>query len=381
MNTEPETEEKGFINRIVDAVTSPGHLNIAFIYDRTPENSMWVRGHEEGRLYLESALGDRISVSVRYAEGADGADEAFDEAVKDRAQVIFAPTPSLINSCRKAAANHPNLKIFNCSVSMPFPGVRTYYSRIYEGKFISGAVAGTMTKTGRIGYIADSPIYGTPAGINAFALGARMTCPDAEIILKWTGTTVNTFEELTAEGCDMLSHADIPAHSHDPRDFGLLAAGPSGELIPVMSPVWNWGEFYVRIVKSVFSGSWEALGYRAQGSAVNYWWGISGGAVDLVYGSRMPRSVMELAETLKQGIASGAVDPFHRYMASQDGRVINDGRRWLSSDEILHMDWLCDCVRGRIPGYDELLPIAKPIVRLLGIHRESIPPEKDSPQI
>ena len=378
VNTEPEPESKGLINRIIGAVTLPGHLNIAFINDRPPETSDWVRGHDRGREYLESVMGDRVTVRT-YIGGSDAG--AFDLAAEEGAQVVFATTPSLINACRKAAANHPSLKIFNCSVSMPFPGVRTYYSRIYEGKFISGAVAGAMTKTGRIGYIANNPIYGTPAGINAFALGARMTCPDVQIILRWTGTDVNTFEELKDEGCDLLSHTDIPAPSHDPRDFGLLSVGQDGSLVPVMSPVWNWGEFYVKMVRSIFSGSWDALSYRAQGAAVNFWWGISGGAVDLVYGENIPRSMQELAEMLKTDIASGAVAPFHRYIKASDGRVMNDGNAWLSPEEILHMDWLCECVSGRIPEYEELLPIARPIVRLLGIHREDIPPEKDAPQI
>jgi basic membrane lipoprotein Med (substrate-binding protein (PBP1-ABC) superfamily) len=71
--------------------------------------------------------------------------------VEDGATVIFATTTSLIAACRKAAVAYPQIKILNCSVIMPFPGVRTYYSRIYEAKFISGAIAGAMTKTDRIG--------------------------------------------------------------------------------------------------------------------------------------------------------------------------------------------------------------------------------------
>ena len=62
-----------------------------------------------------------------------------------------------------------------------------------------------------------------------------------------------------------------------------------------------------------------------------------------------------------------------------EGAVQNDGERWLAPEEVLHMDWLCANVRGSIPQYDELLPMARPMVRLLGLYRETLQPEKRGP--
>ena len=79
----------------------------------------------------------------------------MEEAIAEGAQVLFATTPPLIAACRKIAARHPGIRILNCSVSMPYTGVRTYYSRIYEGKFITGAIAGAMAQNDRVGYVAS----------------------------------------------------------------------------------------------------------------------------------------------------------------------------------------------------------------------------------
>lgn len=102
--------------------------------------------------------------------------------------MLFATTPPLIAACRKIAVRHPGVRILNCSVSMPYTGVRTYYSRIYEGKFITGAIAGAMAKDDQVGYVASYPIFGVPAGINAFALGARLANPRVKIYLHWSCT-------------------------------------------------------------------------------------------------------------------------------------------------------------------------------------------------
>ena len=90
----------------------------------------------------------------------------------------------------------------------------------------------------------------------------------------------------------------------------------------------------------------------------------------------LPDGVLELARILKAGIQAGAIQPFHRRITAQDGQVINDGSRGLTMEEILKMDWLCDRVEGSLPAYEDVLPVAQPTVRRLGIHRKQIPPEE-----
>ena len=148
-----------------------------------------------------------------------------------------------------------------------------------------------------------------------------------------------------------------------------------GQLTPLASPVWLWGKLYENIVRSVLDGSWKAGKNPAE--AVNYWWGMSSGVIDVEFSDLVPEGVRSLAEFLMREIREGRFDPFARRITAQDDTLKNDGSHGLSPLELVRMDWLCDSVEGRIPSFDELAPISQPLVRELGVYRESIPPEKE----
>lgn len=291
--------------------------------------------------------------------------------------MIFATTPTLISACRKLAAKYPGIRILNCSASMPYAGVRTYYSRIYEGKFITGAIAGAMSRDGEIGYVASNPIFGVPASINAFALGARLTNPRARIRLKWFCVEEDAMRALASQGVEVISNRDIPSPDRIGEPWGLCQAEPDGTLHSLASPYWHWGNFYVKLVRSIFSGGWDELNVQEEERAVNYWWGMSSRTVDVLLSPDLPAGVTQLVQILRRGIIDGSIEPFRRPIRSQDGQVRNDGEKWFSPEEILHMDWLCEGVEGSIPAYDQLLPVSRTLVRLQGVYRDQIPPEKE----
>lgn len=375
---EEEKEDQSFIGRLFSAVF-PSHLTVAFINELDPIESTWTRGHEQGIRHLEETLGDKISILVHNNVGSgERAEEAMEQAISAGAQVIFTTTAPLISACRKVAARHPHVRILNCSISMPYTGVRTYYSRIYEGKFLSGAIAGAMSRSDQLGYVASSPIFGVPAGINAFALGARLTNPRAKVKLMWSCLPGDPIEELTRQGVDYISTLDIPTLDYLQDKRGAYQVQPDGNLHLLASPYWNWGEFYVKIVSSVLNGSWDALNSgKEDQQAVNYWWGMASGVIDLWTSPDLPEGVQNLVQILKKGLVDGSVSPFHRRIRSQDGILRNNGEQWFTPEEIMHMDWLCDAVDGSIPAFDDLLPKAQSIVRLQGIYRDQILPEKE----
>ena len=325
-------------------------------------------------------MGEKVTVqSIDGVRPGDEAVAAMETAIEGGAQVIFATTPPLIDACRKIAAKYPNIRVLNCSASMPYTGVRTYYSRIYEGKFITGAIAGAMSPDGRIGYVASSPIFGVPAAINAFALGARLTNPRARLRLRWSCVDENPMAALAEEGVELISNRDIPAPDRVQEPWGLCQLQSDGSLRSLASPYWHWGNFYVKLVRSIFSGGWDALSARDGGRAVNYWWGMSSRAVDVLLSRDLPDGVPQLVDILRRGIVEGSIDPFRRVMYDQQGRQRSDGEKWFSPEEILRMDWLCDSVDGTIPAYEELLDMARPLVRLQGVYRDQLPPEKEGP--
>ena len=377
---EKESGEKGIFSRIFNSKsTAAHHLNIAFIHQLTPSSSTWINAHEQGRKYLQDLMGDKISVQTFYDVGTgEEAEEAMETAIQNGAQVIFATTPPLIGACRRVAAKHPEVKMLNCSVSMPYTGVRTYYSRIYEGKFISGAIAGAMSKKDRVGYIASYPIFGVMAGINAFAMGLQMTNPKARVELRWSCTPGSHMDDLKEMGLDFISTLDIPTPDSVRGRWGASRVLEDGSTELLASPYWDWGRFYVKLVRSIMHGGWDTLNTNKQSNqAINYWWGMASGVVGVRMSPDLPEGVQNLVQILQKGIADGTITPFHRRIVSQDGVVRNDGGKYFSMDEILHMDWLCDTVDGTIPAFDELIPKARDVVRLQGIYRDAIPPEKE----
>lgn len=367
---------KSLLGRIFAAYPQSDHLNVAFVNRPDPEHSLWIASHELGRRTMERALTGQVSVKSYDLVPEEDVDAAMDRAVSDGAEVVFTTTPPLITACRRLAARRPDVKVLNCSVCMPYTGVRTYYSRVYEGKFITGAIAGAVAKNDRIGYVASSPIYGVPASINAFALGAQLTNPDARIQLVWSAVSEDPIGELRGMGVDVISNRDVPMPNMPQGDWGLSRVMPDGSLKALASPYWDWGNFYIRLISSILHGGWDAMDYRGSGKAVNYWWGMASGAVGLMLAEDLPDGVRSLANVLTRGIIDGIFTVFHRRYRSQDGSVVSDGNRWLSPEETLHMDYLLDNVDGSIPGYNELLPMARPIIRLQGLYRDQLAPEK-----
>lgn len=377
ISTEPAApEHKVFQSLMLD--TRPNHVEVAFLYSSPLENSSWSKAHELGRRYLDEVLGDRVT--SRFYPGVRGSEEAesvMEQAIADGVQVIFATAPPMIGACRKVAARHPHVKILNCALSMPYAGIRTYYGRIYEAKFLTGAMAGAMTRTGKIGYVANYPIFGVPAGINAFALGAKMTNPNVEVKLRWS-CLPREGGLFDGEDVDVISNREgVQQENYLAWEWGTYLIEKGGLHIPLGTPLWDWGRFYERVVTSVLDGSWDALNGRDGQRAVNYWWGLDSGVIDLKLSDRLPDGVARLVEILKKGVADGRVSPFHAVLVDQEGNLRNDGSRNLTPEEIIRMDWLCEGVDGRIPCFDELLPMSQNLVRLLGIYRDEIPPEKE----
>lgn len=361
VKTEPPEEK----SKIVQIFKGVDHLNVAFVHQYDSRTSNWTRSHENGRRYLEQTLGKAVTTRVyENANNAEAATALIEQAVAEGAEVVFTTTPQLIDPCMKASVKYPKVRFLNCSVPQPYATVRTYYSRIYEGKFITGAIVGAMSKDDRIGYVGTYPIHGVPASINAFALGAQLTNPDAKIELKWSCVPGNPTQEFLAKGIRGISNRDTPLENYIINEYGTYFADDTGNLTPVGSPTWVWGQFYENMIRSIMSGSWED---EKAGQIVNLWWGMRSGVIDVTMPPGLPDGVRTMANILKEGICNGTLDPFQRRIVDQQGNVRNDGTRTFSPVEVLKMDWLCENVVGSFPKYDEILPIARPMVDLLGL--------------
>ena len=377
-----EPKQTGLLDRILPGKhTAPSHLKVAFVHERTPGTSSWTSQHEFGRTQLDTVFAGQVETTAYFnAVPGENADALVEQAIADGADVVFTTSPKLVGASLRAAVKHPQVRILNCSMEMPYASIRTYYTRVYEAKFITGAIAGAMAGTDRIGYVADYPSFGVPANINAFALGARMVNPRARIELRWTclPDQEDPLAIFTRKGITVVSGRDAPVPSRPQREFGTFLIRPGGVLQDLATPFWHWGQFYENVVHSVLDGGWVRDKSGTDGRAVNYWWGMNSGVMDVLLSRELPSDVNHLAQILRTGVTSGMIDPFHCRITAQDGSVKNSGNHGLDLEQIAHMDWLCDAVDGIIPEYDDLAEVSKPMYRMQGIHRDQLPVEKEA---
>ena len=184
-------------------------------------------------------------------------------------------------------------------------------------------------------------------------------------------------EKLTSRGASVISNRDVPLP--DPAlmqkgRYGTFRIGENGEAQPIASPCWVWGKLYEKITRAVLGAN---LDKKEQSEAVNYWWGMDSGVIDVTLSDTLPAGVRSLAQTLTGLLKKGELDPFAQRIEAQDGSVISDGENPLSSLEILQMNRLSNTVEGRIPTYEELLPRSRALVRDLGGHIVDVPPESE----
>ena len=377
VQTKAEDEGKtSLVSRIVSVLDT---LDVAFVHQMEASRSAWVMGHEEGREHIEKVFGDRIRVRSYYgANTPETAEELIEQAVADGAEVVFTTAPPLSRATLKAAVKYPKIRFLNCSVDQPYSSIRTYYGRIYEAKFITGAIAGAMAGDDRIGYIASYPIFGVTASINAFALGAQLTNPRAQVELRWSCVEGTPQADFFADGIRVVSNRNASGQNslcHDFCNYGTFLMDNLGDLIPLGTPLWVWGKFYEFVIRSILSGGWKRE--KGDSTALNYWLGMDSGVIGVQLSDKLPEGVRQMAKLLKKGLRDSTLDPFMRKIIAQDGSVKNDGTKKFIPEQLLRMDWLCENVIGTIPPFEDILPISQTMVRELGLYRDAIPTEKE----
>lgn len=358
-------------------IIEPEMLKLAFIYPKGKDNSSWIYAHELGRMYLDQCFGGKLRTEIfENASSEPLVAEAIDQAISSGCNMIFTVAPQMAPQSVKAAVLHPAVKFFNCSVNMSYSSICTYYVRMYEAKFLMGALAAAMSETEKLGYIADYPIYGMISNINAFAMGARMINPRAKIYLKWNDLKEhNCRKELEAEGITYISGEDVITPERASREYGLYHKKPDGSVENLAASMCHWGKFYERIVNQICRGNnvqKEAKGKKA----INYWWGMSADVIDVICSKNLPIGTKRLIEFLKSSIRSGAFYPFDGIIYAQNDVVIGEEGRGLTPEEIIRMGWLCNNIIGEIPDVDQFKPDAQPMIRLQGVREREAATEE-----
>ena len=367
--TPPEEKElKPSVLSMILPIAKPSKLKAAFVYDVPPDKSGWVSDHERGRQYAQTVLGDQAATSVYIVEDEHKQYELLEKAVADGNKILFTTSPRMLQASLRAAISYPDIVVMNCSLNISHRYLRTYYTRMYEVKFILGVLAGSLTQSGRLGYVCDYPIYGHIAGINAFALGAQMANPRTKVYLEWSSVkgAGEAALALSRRHIHLISSQDTARFTEDTRQsFGLShISHDKTDLLAV--PVWKWGVYYEKIMRGVLDKTIKSE-YVNTARALNYYWGMSAGVVDIEYAPALPPSSRRYADFFRSSLISGAGKPFLTPFVTQNGDVIGSRQHELSLEQIIRMDYLAENVIGSIPSYDELNPVGKKTVDMVGV--------------
>lgn len=360
------TDKKTLLGRI--HLLGAPKLKIAFLYEKTAASSAWTYGHELGRLHLEQMFPEEVETFYYENVTQDNVEQFINEAIEKECNIIFTTTPAFTQASVKAAIENPSIRFLNCSVNTSHRYIRTYYARMHEAKFLMGAIAGAMAENDKISYIADYPISGTIANINAFALGSKMINPRAKVHLEWNCLKdCDVMENIRKTAPSCISARDMLIPDEKNRYFGIYHA-EDGRIRNLAMPLMHWGKFYEQLIRAIMDGTWK-YDDDSSSKALNYWWGMSAGVIDVIFSRNLPIGTKRLIELLKETIMRGEFNPFTGILYSQEGIVQEDPERSLTPEEIVNMDWLAENVIGHIPTKEELAETAIPVVMQQGIEK------------
>ena len=341
-------------------------FTVAFLYPRDPETSDWIYAHELGRNYLEETFSKQLKTICVQDVNEENVEKVLNDVIKQGANIIFGVAPQMMLPSLKVATQHPEVKILNCSLNTPHQYIRTYYARMYEAKFLSGMIAGAMTENNKVAYIADYPIYGMIANINAFALGVASVNPSAKVYLAWSTSKGYDREQFLKENdIQYVSDQDMITPTDASRRFGLYQY-VDGNVLNLVMPLWNWGAFYEKMIQSILAGAYKSEG-ESDLKALNYWWGMSAGVVDLICSKYVPKGVKNLVDHLRMDICNGDFVPFYGEIRDQEGNLMNKEYEEMNPRNIMKMDYLVENVIGSIPKKEEVVDEAKAVVEIKGV--------------
>ncbi len=342
---------------LASAAVAQDKTKVGFIYVGPIGDGGWTYEHDKGRLAVEAQFGDAVETVYQESvpEGAD-AERAITQMALQGADLIFTTSFGFMEATLAVAEKFPNVKFEHATGYKTLPNVSTYSARFYEGRAVQGHIAGKMTKSNIVGYIASYPIPEVIRGINSAYIHAKKVNPDVEFKIIWAYTWFDPAKEADAatalieQGADViLQHTDSTAPQAAAEKAGNVAtfgqASDMGEYAPfprVSSIIDNWAPYYIARTQAVIDGTWEST---------QTWDGIGPGMVGIgEISDAVPADVKAEALALKAAMADGSYHPFTGPLKKQDGSD------WLAEGEgaddgtLLGMDFYVEGLTGEIPN-------------------------------
>ena len=302
---------------------------------------------------MEAALGIKADYSELVAEGPDA-----NRIIRDYAQkgynLIFATSFGYMDDVMEIAAEYPETVFEHATGYKTADNVGIYDGRGYQGWYVAGMVAGKMTGTNKLGYIAPYPIPEVIRNMNAFALGARSVNPKAEVTPVWINAWVDPPKERDAAQAlfDQRGRCRRPRKrlqragqtgGRTGQVRGGLQSGQQrrGAQRLVDRPHLGLGRLLHQAGEDVMNGTW---------TNTPVWWGITEGLLKWLHSARrFPPTYRRWFYDKQQAIVDGAFDVFEGPINDNAGTERVAGGAAMTDEEKLGFDWLVEGVNGTIP--------------------------------
>ena len=348
----------------VTTANAADKVKVGFVYLTTPGDHGWTYAHEVARQDVEKHFGDKVVTTFveNVPEGPDSA-RVIRELAKQGNEIIFTTSFGYMDHTIKVAKEFPNVKFEHITGFKRSPNVATGNIRFYEGRYVQGVVAGLMTKSNKIGYLASFPIPEVIQGINAFGIGLRSVNPKAEVSVIWVNSWYDPVKEADAakvhiaEGADILAqHTDSPAMLQTAQKAGVHGFGQSSDMkafapkAQLFSSVNNWGPYYISKIQQMMDGKWST-GEGPDHWAGNTWVGMADDYLVLSPFENMPSDVAAAAAKAAADIKSGKNKIFTGPIKDNSGKIRVPAGKTLNDGELFQtLDYYVDGISGKIPG-------------------------------
>tara|TARA_R100000951_G_C2618467_1_gene173603 strand:+ start:67 stop:1143 length:1077 start_codon:yes stop_codon:yes gene_type:complete len=330
-------------------------VTVGFIYVGPTGDHGWTYRHDIGRQQVEEAYGDRVETRFveSVAEGAD-AERVMTQMALQGADIIFATSFGYMDPVLNVAKKFPNVKFEHATGYKQADNAANYGLKLYQARHVQGVVAGMMTKTNKICYIASFPIPEVMREINTFFLGARKYNPDVELSIAWVYTWYDPGKEKDAatalidQGCDIVAqHTDSPAPLQAAEQAGVLGFGQASDQMKfapnaqLTATIDNWGPYYIKKVGQVLDGTWETGDYFGH---------MNEGAVQMAPFANMPADVQAEAQRVKDAISAGELFGFTGPINKQDGTVFLKEGEVATRQQLDTMMFYVEGITSQVPG-------------------------------
>lgn len=337
----------------------PQTLKVAFAFESTPEKSLWTYDHDVARKRLERQMGDKISVITRYnIPSGESSYEALKELMNEQPDILFATSPGMAAGALRLSLENPDKTILHCDFAQPKRNIMTYYAKFHEAAFLCGIMAGSMTKTGRIGYTtAMANQFGAVSNLNAFTIGARLVNPGVSVInINLHRPDAPDHYHAAARKALAQKNVDIAMCIHQ-QNTPLVRKGFPGVYAQVYllnrdsghpvecigAAAVDWSVLYNELVGDSFNSKNSILDITRSGmdSSVHFGWGLNTGILDVLgVDAFMGHNAMRLLNIFKDLIVSGKIHPFEGPLFDQDRNMILEKYATLNMLEIQNATWI-----------------------------------------